>query len=398
MHTKLRRVASLFLLTGLISTSVFAKSGTIHLENGIDITPEVSIDYSTNDNLLYTETDQLSVQELIMTTSAVAGLKYGRTDYALSYESHWGTFDGSSTDNYDDHFLRFDVNTVASDNDELGASFFYRRLHERRGSGLSQSFGADLSEPIEYDITGIDVNWMYSIAPERIWLENEFNYNQKAYQSQSDLTVGGDINTFKVESALFWRTGKGSSVFINGSYSDFDYQDEDPALLSRDSEEYRALLGIRWMRGELGSGSIGVGYQRKNFATDEREKFSGLSWSVGVEWHPLTRLSFSLNSTRASVEPPLDGDFIRQILHIINSDYYISDQLSAGLNFIYLDQEFVGIDRNEDSSTYGIDLAYELRSNILLTLYYNRQDKTSNLAGFSFEQNVVGLKVKLGLK
>jgi len=398
MHTKLWRVASLFLLTELISTSVFAKSGVIHLENGIDITPEVAIDYSTNDNLLFAETDELNVQETIVTTAAAAELKYGRTDYILRYKSHWGTFDGSSADNYDDHFLRFDVNTVASDNDELSASFFYRRLHERRGSGLSQSFGADLPDPIEYDTAGVDVNWMYSISAERIWLENEFNYNQKSYQNQPDLTVGGDINTFKAQSALFWRTGKGSSVFINGSYTDFDYQDEDPGLLTRDSEEYRALLGIRWVRGELGSGSVGVGYQRKNFATDVREKFSGLSWSVGVEWHPLSRLSFSLNSTRASVEPPLDGDFIQQVLHIIESDYFISDQLIAGLNFTYLDQNFVGIDRKEDSFVYGIDLAYQLRSNILLTLYYNRQDKTSSLAGFSFEQNVVGLQVKLGLK
>lgn len=398
MHTKLGQTASLLLLTGFVPTAVFAKSGAIQLENGVDITPEVTIDYSHNDNLLFAETDELDAQETIVTTAATAELKRGRTDYALSYESRWGFFDGSSTDDYDDHFLRLDMTTVASDNDELSAGFYFQRLHERRGEGISQGFGADLPEPIEYNTAGLDVNWVYSISAERIWLESAVNYNQKSYQNQPDLTIGRDINTLKLQSALFWRTGKGSSVFINGSYTDFDYQDEDPAALTRDSEEYRALLGIRWARGDLGAGSVGVGYQSKQFATDEREEFSGLSWSAGMEWNPFPRLSLSLDSTRASVEPPLDGDFIRQVLHIIESDYEISEQLIAGINFRYLDQTFFGIERNEDTTTYGVDLAYKFRSNILVTVYYNRQDKESSLAGFSFEQNVVGLQVKLGLK
>lgn len=398
MHTKSGQVASLLLLTGLIPTTVFAKSGAIQLENGVDITPEVTLDYSHNDNLLFAETDELEAQETIVTTAATAELIRGRTEYVLSYESRWGFFDNSSTDDYDDHFLRFDIKTVASDNDELGASFFYQRLHERRGEGISQSFGADLPEPIEYDFAGVDVNWVYSISAERIWLESAFNYNEKSYQNQPDLTIGRDINTLKLQSALFWRTGKGSSVFINGSYTDFDYQGEDPNTLTRDSEEFRALLGIRWARGDLGAGSIGVGYQNKQFATDQREEFSGLSWSAGMEWNPFPRLKLSLDSTRASVEPPLDGDFIRQVLHIVESDYEISEQLMAGINFRYLDQAFFGIERNEDTTTYGVDLAYKFRSNIILTVYYNRQDKESSLAGFSYEQNVVGLQVKLGLK
>jgi len=398
MHTKSGQVASLLLLTGLIPTTVFAKSGAIQLENGVDITPEVTLDYSHNDNLLFAETDELEAQETIVTTAATAELIRGRTEYVLSYESRWGFFDNSSTDDYDDHFLRFDMKTVASDNDELGASFFYQRLHERRGEGISQSFGADLPEPIEYDFAGVDVNWVYSISSERIWLESAFNYNEKSYQNQPDLTIGRDINTLKLQSALFWRTGKGSSVFINGSYTDFDYQGEDPNALTRDSEEYRALLGIRWARGDLGAGSIGVGYQNKQFATDQREEFSGLSWSAGMEWNPFPRLKLSLDSTRASVEPPLDGDFIRQVLHIVESDYEISEQLMAGINFRYLDQTFFGIERNEDTTIYGVDLAYKFRSNIILTVYYNRQDKESSLAGFSYEQNVVGLQVKLGLK
>jgi|GEM_PF-5853292 len=398
MHTKSGQVASLLLLTGLIPTTVFAKSGAIQLENGVDITPEVTLDYSHNDNLLFAETDELEAQETIVTTAATAELIRGRTEYVLSYESRWGFFDNSSTDDYDDHFLRFDIKTVASDNDELGASFFYQRLHERRGEGISQSFGADLPEPIEYDFAGVDVNWVYSISSERIWLESAFNYNEKSYQNQPDLTIGRDINTLKLQSALFWRTGKGSSVFINGSYTDFDYQGEDPNVLTRDSEEYRALLGIRWARGDLGAGSIGVGYQNKQFATDQREEFSGLSWSAGMEWNPFPRLKLSLDSTRASVEPPLDGDFIRQVLHIVESDYEISEQLMAGINFRYLDQTFFGIERNEDTTIYGVDLAYKFRSNIILTVYYNRQDKESSLAGFSYEQNVVGLQVKLGLK
>lgn len=398
MHTKTGQVASFILLTGLIPTAVFAKSGAIQLENGVDITPEVTIDYSSNDNLLFAENNELDAQETIVTTAATAELTSGRTEYALSYESRWGFFDNSSTDDYDDHFLRFGIKTVASGNDELGASFFYQRLHERRGEGISQGFGADLPEPVEYDFSGVDVNWIYSISAERIWLESALSYNEKSYQNQPELTIGRDINTLKLQSSLFWRTGKGSSVFINGSYTDFDYQGEEPNTLTRDSEEYRALLGIRWARGDLGAGSIGVGYQNKQFATDLREDFSGLSWSAGMEWNPFPRLKLSLDSTRASVEPPLNGDYIRQILHIIESDYEISEQLIAGFNFRYLDQAFIGIERNEDTTTYGVDLAYQFRSNIIVTVYYNRQDKDSDLAGFSYEQNVVGLQVKLGLK
>ena len=187
-------------------------------------------------------------------------------------------------------------------------------------------------------------------------------------------------------------------MFINGSYTDVAYQDEDPSALTRDSDEFRILAGLRWTRGVFGSGSLGVGYQNKRFATDERDTFSGLSWSAGIEWHPLARLSLTLDSSRASVEPPLDGDFIRQVQHLIALDYTLYDHIAVGLDLRYLDQAFFGIERNETTLTYGADLDYQFRSNIVVTGYYHYQDKASSLPGFSFEQNVVGLRVTLGLK
>ena len=105
-----------------------------------------------------------------------------------------------------------------------------------------------------------------------------------------------------------------------------------------------------------------------------------------------------LDSSRASVEPPLDGDYVRQVKHQVALNYQLSEALLLNTHYQYQDDRYVGIERNENITSYGAEVAYDFRSNVVVALIAQREEKDSSLEGFSYEQNLVGLQVILGVK
>lgn len=398
MCIKSRLATSFLLFTGALPLYSQAEMGSIKLDNGIDLTPVLTLDYVNNDNVLYAETNEVDAWLSQISTGLLAELKHGRSEFSLDYKGQWGSYSSSSTDNFSDHRIQFDFLTVPAEQSDLYASLYYSKQHENRGQGLSQGFGADLLEPVEYDDIGGEIGWKFSLLAERVWLDTKLGFQNKEYQNLPQYTKNKDRDNVSVQLGLFWQTGTGSQVFLRGQHTRIDYDDQALGELSRDGDDYRTMAGIRWQRGELGAGNIGIGYQHKTFDSSLRNDFNGLSWDIGLEWSPLERLQFNLDSRRASVEPPLDGDYIRQMVHQFAVDYEFMETMMITANYRYLDETYIGIERNESTSAYGIEIGYDFRSNIRFTFIAQREDKESSLAEYAYQQNLLGLQVSFGVK
>ena len=355
MFTKFRLASTLIVLSGVLPLTASAENGTIHLENGIDLTPSLVLGYRNNDNLLYAQDIELDTQQTRIGAALLAELKSGRTEYAFNYEGNWLQYNDSSTDNSDNHFLSFSIDTAASESSGLSARILYNRVHEERGQGISQGIATTLLDPVEYEDKGGELGWKYTLLADKVWFEAGISYLATDYKTQIELTDGKDKDTLTSQLSFHWVTGNESSVFLQGRHTKIDYDDDHLAGPTRDGDDYRALVGLRWQRGELGAGSIGVGYQNKKFDSPVREDFNGLSWELGLEWNPLDRIGFQIESSRASVEPPLNGDYIRQILHDLGVSYDLSEFLALQFSYRYLDHQYIGVDRDEDTSTYGVE-------------------------------------------
>ena len=72
MRIKVGITVTFFVFICCTAPSVQAKTGAIQLDNGIDLTPTVSIDHRYIDNVLYAETQAFSDEETILTTAALA--------------------------------------------------------------------------------------------------------------------------------------------------------------------------------------------------------------------------------------------------------------------------------------------------------------------------------------
>lgn len=399
MCIKLRLVTAAVAVTSFLPFHSLAENGQIRLENGIDLTPTLTLGYWNDDNIIRSERNRFDSGLARVGVGLLSELKAGRTEYQLHYQGDWGSFQDSSIDNYDDHRIDFGFNTVVSEANELAFNVHFLRGHESRGEGLSQGTVAEtLSEPVEYENKGFKVDWTYHFLVERVWLEALSQYSDTEYKNTPILSDGRDRDELTTQASIYWQAGTGSSFFIQGRHTLIDYDDDFLGDLSRDGDDYRLLVGVRWQRGDLGYGTIGVGYQNKKFDEDRRENFNGFSWEIGLAWNPLDRLGFELESSRASVEPPLDGDYIRQISHALSMDYEFSERLSLSSHIDYLDQNYVGFEREEERTSYGVSLVYAFQTNILLSLIAEREDNDSSLDDFSYEQNLIGLEVTLGLK
>lgn len=390
--------------TGAFAPVVFAKQGAIEFENGIDFTPTVALSYWQNSNVIHTETNPIDSNLFRVNVSAVAELQSGRSDFVIFYRGELGQYESSPEDDFENHRLQFKFDTAASKHSEFKTLVFYDELVSDRGDGLTEGLGDTLDGPVEYTDYGAQFMWRYFLVYERYWFDAQALYFNRAYHNGSPYTDGRDRVEMGFRATFFRAVSTGSTWFVQARYNQLDYDDEDPdfpvgfIVTSRDAVDINLLAGIRWQRNVLTYGSIGVGYQNKTYDSPERQGFKGLTWELEAFYSPIERVEIQLNSTRAAVEPPLVGDYVKQVTHALVASYKFRERIEFFADFEYFDEQFIGFDRKEDTSLYGVGIEYEWRSNIKFRLRAQREDKHSNLEGFTYDQNIIGLQVELGLK
>ena len=384
--------------------AVLAKRGAIALDNGIDFTPTVALSYWQNSNIARSENNPFESNLSRLNVSAAAELQIGRSDYVLFYRGEFGRYQDSPADDFDNHSLQFKFDSTLSEGVEVKSLFFYDDKVRDRGDGLTEGVGDLLDGPVYYTDFGAQFRWRYVFVEKRYWFDIQTLYFNRTYQNGVPYTNGRNRVEMGGRATFLRAVGNGSIWFAQVRYNQLDYDDDDPdfppdfTVTNRDAVEAALVGGIRWQRDELSHASLGLGYQTKTYKNPEREGFSGLTWEVELGYSPVRQLELLYESTRAAVPPPAVGDYIVQLFHIGQISYRFRDRIKLMLDFEYFDEQYVGFDRKEDTSLYGIGIEYTWRSNIKFLLQAQREDKHSNIAEFTYDQDVVGLQIQLGLK
>lgn len=384
--------------------AVLAKRGAIALDNGIDFTPTVALSYWQNSNIAHTENNPFEASLSRLNVSAAAELQVGRSDYVLFYRGELGRYQDSPADDFDNHSLQFKFDSTLSEGVEVKSLLFYEDMVRDRGDGLTEGVGDLLDGPVYYTDYGAQFRWRYVFVEQRYWFDIQTLYFNRTYQNGVPFTNGRNRVEMGARASFFRAVSTGSAWFVEARYNQLYYDDNDPdfppgfTVTNRDAVEAVLLGGIRWQKGELSRASLGIGYQNKTYRNPEREGFSGLTWEVELGYSPVRQVELFYKSTQAAVPPPAVGDYILQLFHIAQFSYKFRDRIKLILDFEYFDEQYVGFDRAEDTSLYGFGIEYAWRSNIKFILQGQREDKHSNIAGFTYDQNIVGLQIQLGLK
>ena len=156
---------------------------------------------------------------------------------------------------------------------------------------------------------------------------------------------------------------------------------------------------MEWDATALTSGSIKLGYQKKDFAAQQRENFSGISWEAGVTWQPLSYSFVDFTTSRAAKDPLVEGDYIRESVYRATWTHDWSDQLSTRAGLSYTDEKYVGqIGRKDKTSNANFAVSYTTNSFGMVSTYVDFIDKDSTQDALKFDRMVVGINFTFALK
>jgi hypothetical protein len=192
--------------------------------------------------------------------------------------------------------------------------------------------------------------------------------------------------------------------YVRGSGSLYNYWRTTPGGVRPNSKLYRVDVGLQILPRHIIYGDVYVGYLIQNFAsglgsTSNADYGGRLVWNVT----PLSTLTFRGVRSAITGTPSNGGTTIATAgtagngylasVFVVNGDHELLRNLLVNVNASYENDSFQGISRTDNVFTAGAGLRYLVNRNLFLGGSFSYQQRSSSLAGASFTQNIVMLRL-----
>ena len=362
--------------------------------------PKIALTAEHNDNIYATSTGEIDdmifrVQPEVNITSNWS--RHALTAYGRATINRYQDYDSEDTEDYAVGASgRLDVLRAAS----ISAAADWAQLTEPRSSSSSPQASV---EPIQYDLTSASLSGVREFN--RLKVSGRYDYRN--YDYEDGVTAGGapieqddrdrDIQTITLRAD--YAVSPATALFVELSKNWREYDLAPPAVtLTRDSEGAQALVGANFELGALTRGEIGVGYITQEFDDPAFNDIDGFGARAQVEWFPTQLTTVTLTGSRTVEDSGIVGssgylstNVGAQVDHELMRNVILTGQVAYG------NDDYEGIDREDDRITAGLSGTYLLNRHVGVTVGYSYFDQDSGGVGGGndFKVNKVGAPLTL---
>ena len=362
--------------------------------------PELALGVTYDDNVFGTQSGTDSDFYYGVSPSVSVESDFGR--HALNFNAYTDSRFYSSETSED----RFDWGVAAdgvvevSQFTQIQGAVSYDQLTEDRTSTNRITGGA---EPTEYEVFNAALNLHQRFN--RVTALVGASYTQTDYDDTP--AVGGgvidqdarDYDEWEFPARLSYDVSADTSIFIRGTYNMREYDQQPPiTAVTRDSNGYDVGIGAAFDFTNLIRGEAWVGYISQEFDQVGFQSIDGIDFGLAGEWYAseLTTVTAGINrsveeSTSTGSSGHLDTTYELGVAHELQRNIILTASVS------YLDVEFEGITRDDETVSAGAGLQYLLNRNAEITLDYDYESRDSTAAGQDYDKSVVGLQLILKL-
>jgi len=374
----------------VFSGSVLANEPAAYItDSGVSITPVIDAGQKYDDNIFSQATNPQS--SIIYTVAPAVNFALGdgvnTHEVDVAFES--GTYLDSSDDNYITGSLGYAGHFEASSSSKFDVSIDANWKIEPRGTGITEGLGDTATEPLKFEEQIAELGYEYGSASSKARVAFDGRFYSKSYSNFKEVTQARSFDAPSLAGTFFYSTNSRTDAFIELKAETIGYDVQE--AVSRDSDVYSALVGVKWEATALTSGSVKIGQQQKSFDNANREDFSGVSWDASVQWQPLTYTTLSFNTSRNARDPNVVGDYINESIYGVNWAHQWSQKLSTTLGYNFTDEDYSGVTRVDETSMLSADLSYDLARWVEISLYANATDKVSTTDTIVFDKSIVGI-------
>jgi hypothetical protein len=360
------------------------------------ITVDAELDMALGylDNIFATQNDE--VDDLIGIARPRLDVLAKGENYQISFTGRGeiGRYESNNAENYDDWQIGLNSRARLSSKLTLVGGGDYRWDHENRSSpedvnGLNpteyqRGYGfagllwnkGDISVRVAGTITDLD----FSDIPSTFGTINNDDRDRVHYE------LGGRFGH---------KLSSGTDIFVQAAYDHRRYDDDfDDFGFARSSDGYSAALGLRHKFSPSLSGEIYAGILEQNYDSPLLRDVSTVDFGALLDWRDPTGLSATVRVDRTVEETTLPGASAYILtsgqlsLRAINTPRFTSGFSLSGSHY-----DYIGASRSEFVTSTGLWARYWLDKRIYLGADYDFSQRTSNRAGFDYDENRLFLRI-----
>jgi len=319
--------------------------------------------------------------------------------YKLTYAFNSDTFHSSHDDNNIDHHLNADAHMEFNARNRLDLNAGYSQMEDvsdtEAGGGINDKYHTYKIGAV-YGFGAKSATMNFELAAKQQWLRYD---NDQRLGSGLRVNEDEERDITTLSATAFYRIAPKTRALFEVRYNDYDYQLSSSTL---DSDAMAYLLGVTWDATARTSGIAKLGYSNKEFDDSRRDDVSGSIWEVGVNWQPRTYSTFSLNTRRSTEEGSQNAeDAVDTTRTGINWNHAWTRRISTDLGYTYIEEDYEGISRTDETDEFGMSLTYEVRRWLDLGVGYTYQDVDSKGSDAydsdSYDRNIFMVKMTMGL-
>ncbi|MEB0039875.1 MULTISPECIES: outer membrane beta-barrel protein [unclassified Pseudomonas] len=353
---------------------------------GFDFTPTLKIGERYDDNFRTLPNQVESSWITSVRPTFVLETQTRTSGYQLEYDVDSLTYqDHADADHVDQHVMAKSIVEFDSRN-RLNWELGYRRAENTVQT-------AQPRENDKYTLKNADLGYSFGVLSGMNQIDLLAEYQQLRYRNSDGINDDKEHNTTLLVATWFHRLGGSTRALVEVRHSDFDYLLHDS---TRNSTGDAALVGVTRDVSAKVSGSVRVGYERKDFEGVAND-YSSPTWEVGVDWKPRTYSTFSLNASKKYEEGD-DGSYtVHDTSTRLGWRHTWSPWIASEIDYRYADLQYLGIGRDDKLNTYGASLIYSATRWADITLGYQRWENDSNFSDQTYTRNVFMLSIALSL-
>jgi len=348
---------------------------------------------SYNDNIF--QRDILKRDSLLTQFHAGGQLALERqlNKYALTYTLQSSQYHNSPQDDYIDHFVGGSSHFEFTRRNRLDVNLGYLDSHYQRGVFLGRDLliPTQRAEPDQYHLHSADATYRYGRAEAKGNLELRFSAQDYTFQNNREFTARQDRTQFAVTPGFYFRLAPKTTVHTQVENQWVKYRQDEAS--ANDSLKQRFLVGGTWSYSAKTQVGARIGYLRQEFNDPGATKFDGMTWDLSAHWSPLSYSQLGLSMAR-NVSASLGTNNVR------TSDRYrlswihdwtprVTSQLFGALE----NANNLGIKRQDDFRSFGVDLNYGIRRWLGIGINYSYRSLKSDNQQLDFNQNTIMLYI-----
>ncbi len=368
-------------------------------DSGISLSPGIEVIEKYDDNIFLQESGRRKKSSWITEINPYLSFNThrGLDAYEFRYTLNAGIYHSSHDDDYYDNIFELNTHTEFDKRNRLDFSASYARLHENRGTGISDGLSIFFDSPNKYTDTILDATYTYGTMGALMNLELAASYLDKEYTNHREVTRYFDYSAPKYGATFYYRVMPKTRLLFEATYEDIDYDNDRPSRDNVSSDEYNYLIGATWDATAKTTGIVKLGYLSKDFDSSYYKDDDFMSWEVAVNWHPREKTQFNFVSSSDAVESNGTGTFNEVQNYVASWDQAWSSKVSSTVTLSRLDTDYKQSSRDDTTRSIGFGVDYEFSPEIIFGTSYDYTDRDSSTSGNDYEENVFMIYARVGI-